>query len=129
MWTATTKREAALRRPHAGGRGGGNSDWKAYHSGFACGGQVSESKRCLLLKLIGFSALERAVRRTPRCRPFGCVALVCLCITPLHPFCSPKSGTGCESGPCHVSGMCPESSAPMPRQVVLFASRPPRALP
>ena len=44
MWTATRKREAAARRPHAGGRGGGNSGWKAYHSGFACGGQVSESK-------------------------------------------------------------------------------------
>ena len=26
--------------------------------------------RCLLLWLIGFSALERAVPRTPRCRPF-----------------------------------------------------------
>ena len=32
--------------------------------------QARKSRRCLLLKLIGFSALERAVRRTPRCRPF-----------------------------------------------------------
>ena len=32
--------------------------------------QVAADRRCLLLKLIGFSALERAVRRTPRCRPF-----------------------------------------------------------
>ena len=32
--------------------------------------QPGQVGRCLLLWLIGFSALERAVPRTPRCRPF-----------------------------------------------------------
>ena len=37
---------------------------------FSDASQTDGCRRCLLLKLIGFSALERAVRRTPRCRPF-----------------------------------------------------------
>ena len=32
--------------------------------------QIGTLRGCLLLWLIGFSALERAVPRTPRCRPF-----------------------------------------------------------
>ena len=90
MWTATTKREAALQRPHAGGRGGGNSDWKAYHSGFACGGQVSESKGCLLFWLI--RVLDTGRSLNTRSAPYS-------------------------SGPCRVQRRCPDTStAPIGRK-------------